>query len=116
MDTRLEQALEFANYKATIFQQKQNLKLKLENTLTISLNGGTFRVTQELISFIDTLMRRDINEAVLIDTRENPVKVSDLSDFQSKIISRYFEATNEYHVEMEKLRRARSVSQATDMK
>jgi hypothetical protein len=51
---------------------------------------------------------------VLIDSRENPVKISNLEEFYDTILSQYFEATNEYHLEFEKLRKARSVKQATD--
>jgi hypothetical protein len=114
MDDRLTKALEYSNYKVTVFQQKQNLKLHLENLLTFAHNGGIFKITQELISFVDALLRREITEVVLIDSRENPVKIANLQDFYDTILSQYFEATNEYHLEFEKLRKARSVKQATD--
>jgi hypothetical protein len=113
MDNRLEQALEFSNYKTTVFQQKQDLKLKLETTLMHAVNGGIFKVSQELISFVDVLLRKEVTEAVLIDSRANPVRITDLISFQENIIGLYFEAANEYHVGMEKLRKARSVGQAT---
>lgn len=115
MDSRLEQALEYANYKVTVFQQKENLKLRLENMLTLAHNGGIFRVSDTLISFVDTLLRRDITEVTLIDSRGNPVKVSDLKAFQDEAFTKYFEATNEYQVEFDKLRKARSVKQVTDL-
>lgn len=110
MDDRLEQALTYANYKATVFQQKQNLKLQLENLLTYAHNGGLFRVTDHLIAFVDVLVRKGLKEVVLLDSRENPVKVLDLVAFQDDIISLYFEATNEYLVNYDKIRKARSVS------
>lgn len=115
MDTRLEQALEYANYKVSVFQQKENLKLRLENMLTLAINGGIFRVSDTLISFVDSLLRRDIVEVTLIDTRGNPVKITDLKDFQDQAFSKYFEATNEYQVEFDKLRKARSVKQVNGL-
>lgn len=114
MDDRLTKALEYSNYKVTVFRQKQNLKLRLENLLTYAYNGGMFKISQELISFIDALLRKEVNEVVLVDSRENPVKINDLQDFYDTILGLYFEATNEYHLEYEKLRKARSVKQATD--
>jgi hypothetical protein len=114
MDDRLTKALEYSNYKVTVFQQKQNLKLRLENLLTYAHNGGMFKITQELISFVDALLRRDVEEVVLVDARENPVKIANLEEFYDTILGQYFEATNEYHLEFEKLRKARSVKQATD--
>jgi hypothetical protein len=114
MDDRLTKALEYSNYKVTVFRQKENLKLRLENLLTYAHNGGMFKISQELISFVDALLRKEINEVVLIDTRENPVKIDNLQEFHDTIIGLYFEATNEFHAEYEKLRKARSVKQATD--
>jgi hypothetical protein len=114
MDDRLTKALEYSNYKVAVFQQKQNLKLRLENLLTFAHNGGMFKITQELISFVSSLLQKDVQEVVLIDSRENPVKISNLEEFYDTILSQYFEATNEYHLEFEKLRKARSVKQATD--
>jgi len=115
MDDRLEKALEYANYKVTVFQQKQNLKLRLDQLLTYAHNGGIFKVSEQLISFVDSILRREVNEVVLIDTRGNPVKIDDLASFQDAIFSLYFEATNEYHAEYEKLRKARSVKQVTGL-
>jgi hypothetical protein len=114
MDDRLTKALEYSNYKVTVFQQKQNLKLRLENLLTFAHNGGMFKITQELISFVSSLLQKDVQEVVLIDSRENPVKIANLEEFYDTILGQYFEATNEYHLEFEKLRKARSVKQATD--
>jgi len=114
MDDRLTKALEYSNYKVTVFQQKQNLKLRLENLLTYAHNGGMFKITQELISFVDALLRREVEDVVLVDARENPVKIANLEEFYDTILGQYFEATNEYHLEFEKLRKARSVKQATD--
>jgi hypothetical protein len=114
MDDRLTKALEYSNYKVIVFQQKQNLKLRLENLLTYAHNGGMFKITQELISFVAALLQREVTEVVLVDSRENPVKIDNLEDFYDTILSQYFEATNEYHLEFEKLRKARSVKQVTD--
>lgn len=115
MDTRLEQALEYANYKISVFQQKENLKLRLDNLLTYAYNGGIFKVSDTLISFVDALVRRNVESVVLIDHRGNPVTVSDINAFQDAIFSLYFEATNEYQIEFEKLRKARSVKQVTGL-
>ena len=50
-ETKLEQALEFANYRQTFFNQKQILKNKSEALLSYSTQGGTFKVTQEPVSY-----------------------------------------------------------------
>ncbi len=115
MDERLEKAIAFANYKTTVFQQKQNLKLRLENMLTYAVNGGMFKITDQLISFVDVLVRRGLEEAVLIDSRDNPVLINELGSFHDTIIALYFEAANEYHLAHSELKKARSVSQAVKL-
>lgn len=115
MDSRLEQALEYSNYKVTIFKQKQTLKLRLDTLLTYAHNGGIFKVSEQLISFVEVMVRREITEMVLIDTRGNPVQITDLEAFQDTIVSLYFEATNEYHAASVLLSKARSIKQVTGL-
>ena len=113
MDERLEKALKYANYKVTLSNQKENLKTELYEKLVIGINGGLFNITPELISFAAMLSEKT-DSAVMIDKNNNPVLIEDLSDFVDEIISRYIEATNFYHQEYEKLRKARSVSKLID--
>ena len=109
MDERLEKALEFSKYRIALFNHKEDLKLKLNNMLIHAENGGIFRITQELITFVKLLVDRGNDKVVLIDQNGNPIEVSDLEAFLDDIISKYFEATNFYHAEYTKLRLARSV-------
>jgi hypothetical protein len=113
MDDRLTKALEFSHFRTASNLMKEKLKLRLENLLTYSENGGTFKVTPELISFVDVLIRKGLTEAVLLDSRENPVMIKDLATFSDTLVSQYVESTNEYLIEFDKLKKARSVSQAT---
>ena len=115
MDTRLAQALEYSNYKVAIHKLKQALKLRLDNLLSYAYNGGLFKITEQLISFVDVMVKRDITEMVLIDSRGNPIQVKDLSDFLDTIISLYVESTNEYHLNFSALSKARSVKQVTGL-
>jgi hypothetical protein len=109
MDDRLEKALEFSKYRIALFNQKEDLKLKVNNMLIHAENGGIFRITQELISFVKLMSDRKQDSIVLIDENGNPIQVSDLESFLDEIISKYWEATNYYHTEYTKLRAARSV-------
>ena len=77
-DDRLHKALEFANYRQTFFNQKQILKNKSEALLSYSTQGGTFKVTQELIAFVGTFVQQEYEEMVLLDTNENLIKIEDL--------------------------------------
>ena len=81
--------------------------------LTFSVNGGTFTIDQSLITFCKALLETE-TEAVLLDVYNNPIMVN-LTEFYSEIMSRYFEATNEYYIEYEKLKKARRVHKVLDI-
>jgi hypothetical protein len=115
MSSKLTKALEFANYRTTLNVQHNALKAKVQTLLNYSINGGTFNISQELISFVKLLLDREYSDAVLLDVYNNPIKIDDLNDFLDEILSRYFEAVNEYHTEYQKLRKARKVHKLIEL-
>ena len=114
MSEKLTKALEFANYRTTLNNQRAILRAKAESLLSYSIDGGTFTIDPGLISFVKLLMDEGMETAVLIDIYDNPISVN-LEDFYSEIISRYVEATNDYHAEYGKLSKARSVKSILDI-
>jgi hypothetical protein len=114
MSVKLNKALEFANYRITLNNQHAALKAKTQSLLSYSINGGTFTIDRELITFSKTLMDSGHTEAVLLDIYNNPIQVV-LEDFFDEIISRYFEVTNDYFVEYEKIKKARKVATVLDI-
>lgn len=114
MSTRLEQALEFANYRVTLNNQQATLKAKTQSLLSYSINGGTFSIDTTLITFCKLLIDSNHTNAVLLDIYQNPIKV-ELEPFFKEIMSRYFEVTNDYYSEYEKLRKARKVHKVLDL-
>lgn len=113
-DDRLVKALAHANYKATIVQQRENLRLRYANALLHACNGGLFTVTPSLLSMVDLLRRQDQTETVLIDDKGIPIKIVDLAGFLDDIVSVYAEASNDYLLAWEALRKTRSVAAAID--
>lgn len=114
MSTRLTHALEFANYRVTLNNQQAALRAKTQSLLSYSINGGTFTIDMDLINFCKLLLDEKQSEAVLLDIYKNPIKVV-LADFYSEILSRYFEVTNDYYAEYEKLRKSRKVHKVLDL-
>lgn len=114
MDERLEKALEFSNYRISLFQRKEDLKLNMANMLTHANNGGIFKIDPTLICFVKQLVDKKKTRAVLIDSNENPIELTDLKDFYDEIFNKYFEATNLYHIEYSKLKSSRTVSSLYD--
>lgn len=109
MDDRLQKALDFSNYRISLFNQKESIKLKVDTLLTYACNGGVFKASAELVSFIKILIDLNHQSVVLLDINQNPIEITDLAKFQTDILSKYFEATNYYHSEYTKLRKTRSV-------
>ena len=58
-DQRLEKALEFANYRSTLANQKEKLKDRCEAQLNYAYNGGIFHINETLIAFIDSFCKQD---------------------------------------------------------
>ena len=114
MDDRLKKAIEFSNYRIGLFNRKEDLKVSFYSMLSYGHNGGVFKITSELISFVKLILDEDKTSCVLIDSYENPIDVTDLRLFYDSIFTRYFEATNYYNTEYTKLKKARTVSTIYD--
>ena len=114
MSTRLTKALEFANYRVTLNNQQAQLKAKTQSLLSYSINGGTFTIDIPLITFCKQLIDDGQKDVVLLDIHNNPIKV-EVEQFYEEIQSRYFEVTNDYYAEYEKLRKSRKVHKILDL-
>jgi hypothetical protein len=72
-------------------------------------NGGIFKCSRDLITFVKLMIDRGHDGVILIDQNSNPIQVSELETFLDDVISKYGEATNYFYTEYTKLRNARSV-------
>lgn len=113
--TTLSKALAFANYRATLNIQHAALRAKTENLLSYSINGGTFTIDPTLICFLRACIDRGLKRTILLDIYKNPIQITELDEFYDQIFSRYFEVTNDYLVEYEKLKKARKVHKILDL-
>ena len=64
-DERLEKALEFANYRQTLFNQKKILQDNCEAQLSYAYNGGTFKIDQTLIAFINSFWKGGLQPMIM---------------------------------------------------
>jgi len=109
MDERLQNAYNFSNYRLTLDATIKVNKLALKNQLIYSKAGGSFVITPELISFVYNLEQMGKTSVVLLDHKENPVRIEDVKEFRETISDQYFSALNEYYVKTVELRKQRSV-------
>lgn len=98
-DDELNKAYFLVDFRTKIKYEREQLELRKENLLNYSYKGGLFKITQDLISFVETLITRGHREVVLIDSYNVPIEIDDLENFQQNIISHYFEVVNIYYKE-----------------
>lgn len=115
MDERLEKALEFSNYTLTLNNQKRNIKNRVAQLQLVHHQAGVFIADQETIAFVKTLIDMEkTKDIVLIDSKDNPVRIGDLKELLDKLVDQYISATQEYDVEYQKLRKSRSIKTIMD--
>tara|TARA_B100001769_G_C21853839_1_gene462714 strand:- start:135 stop:482 length:348 start_codon:yes stop_codon:yes gene_type:complete len=114
MDERLEKALEFANYRITLGNQKRTLKQRTQVLQTVHYSKGVFFADHVTISFVKTLLDSGKTDSIIVDTKENPIHIEDLKEFLDTLISSYTEAMNEYKVQSDKIKKARNIKSLMD--
>ncbi len=116
MEDRLKQALEFSNFRQTLNNQLQKLKIRSEGMLLYAEAGGKFTINRELICFLDYLVREGYTDATLLDDNNSPIFITDTKDFLRKITSRYFDVTNDYLQESREIKKQRHTKSILDIK
>jgi hypothetical protein len=114
MDKRLEQALEFSNFRMILFTRQENLKVLLKNSLILSYKGGLFNIDSNLMGLISFLTIAGEKKFIFIDNNDLPILIEDLSDFWNKVISKYRDALERYYKSYEKLKEAREIRKVID--
>jgi hypothetical protein len=91
---------------ATDYQiNKRILREKMLADLHVPYNGGLFKVSPELIAFLNSW---DSDELFLEDTYQNPIKIN-RAEFLTLCKQQYQMVMNSWHIQHEEIRRARKV-------
>ena len=93
MDERLEKALEFANYRITLSNQKRTIRQRMHVLQTVNHNRGVFHANPIVISFVKALIDSGKKDAIILDSKESPVWVGNLNEFLDSLLSAYTEST-----------------------
>jgi hypothetical protein len=78
---------------------KEYLKEKYDSKLILATQGGLWKATPEIISFLNSL---STETCVLIDTFGNPVEVNRLQLF-TELMNLYQNVMQEWHIEWKEL-------------
>ena len=103
----LDDALSFANYQATLNQQRKLLKEKFESDCIFVYNGGLFQLTQQWISSFD------LESKWIIDMNGQPIEVVDSKVLIDTAKDAFNRAITEYGEAFKDLRKQRSVRTLT---
>jgi hypothetical protein len=93
-----------AKFKHTLY--RKNLKERIEAELVVTHNGGLFKATPELMSFLATWMDKEV---FLEDTYGNPIKCN-RSELLKEVKQKYQFAMNAWHIDFEKSKKIRKAS------
>lgn len=101
IDQLVEQIKQSTNYQTN----KRILREKIQTDLHFAYNGGLFKATPELVSFLTSW---DSEELFLEDTYQNPIKINRL-EMLSLVKQHYQTAMNAWHTQHEELKRIRKI-------
>lgn len=111
MDERIEKAFEVANYMATLSNQRRLMVEEFNQKLIYYINGGTFKITPDLLCLSKTWLDRGLTtDVVFIDANDVPVIINNLNTFYEEIATQYLQAITEYSAKFSELRVKRKIS------
>ena len=103
MDKRLEQALDFSNFRMILLTRQENLKVLMNNKLMLNYGGGLFKVDKELLSHLFLLMAADLDKFIFIDSNDIPIAIKNIKEFADKAMEQYRKALEQYYKSYQKL-------------
>lgn len=110
MDERIEKAFSVANYMATLSNQRRIILEEFNQKLVYYHNGGTFKVSTDLITFTKSVLELGYDTDVpFVDANSFPILIKNVQEFYDNIVSQYFEAVNEYHSKFVEIKSKRKV-------
>jgi hypothetical protein len=114
MDKRLEDALDYSNFRMILNTRQENLKVLMNNKLILPYAGGLFKVDKDLILFLDMLSRSNEKSFIFIDKNDTPILIDTIEDFGMKATEKYVNALNQYYNSYQKLSEAREIRKVID--
>ena len=115
MDSRLEKALDFANFRTILSTRQKNLKRLFDNKLLFHYNSGIFKATPEFLAFVNIIMQRGkMDGFIFIDQNDTPIHIKDLDAFYNVAFNKYKVAVKQYYDSSQKLAEAKDIRKVLD--
>ena len=113
MDTRLQEALDFSNYRLTLSTQIENLKIKLASDLLVTHANGIFTADMDRIALVERL-KTEYTDFPVIDDNGIPISIPNLDEFYKLLFGTYCTAMKAYADEYQKVAKARNIKKIVD--
>ena len=111
MDEKISKAFEVANYMATLSNQRRIILEEFNQQILYYKNGATFKINQELIVFVKTMIDLgQVEDVAFLDANNFPVLIQDVKTFFDDITNIYFQAINQYAIKFAEIKSKRKVS------
>ena len=79
-------------------------------------NGGIFSIDRTFLGFLNFISEDNDGESVIVlDDRQVPILIEDFGAFRREAIQKYFQATNQYYIDYEALKKKRTVKSLVDL-
>ena len=114
MDERIEKAFAVASYMATLANQKRIILEEYNQKLIYYIDGATFKITADLISFVSTVADRPF-DLILVDSNNLPVKISNPKKFLADIIQLYSDASQDYFEKYSDIKSKRKIADIVEL-
>lgn len=116
MDERIEKAFAVANHMSTLSNQRRVILEEYNQKLVYYQNGGTFKISPELINFTKTALDLGhTTDLAFIDANDFPVVIADVQAFFDAITGIYFETLNEYSAKFIELKSKRRIGDIIEL-
>lgn len=95
---------------ATLSNQRRVILEEFNQKTVYYTNGGTFKITPELISFVNiTLGHGYVDDVPFIDANNFPIIIPNVQEFYDSIVNVYFQSLNEYSIKFAEIKNKRRI-------
>lgn len=105
--TSLEEILTLANPRAVYQNQVRLAEMRFQNSCVMGFKGHEFRITPELLGYLQIRVNANTESALITDFNNLPVMIDDIELFMDIASDQYHSALNAYYDEYSRLRSSR---------